>query len=645
MMELAHSDSQQERLRALQSYGIIDTEAEASFDDLAILAARICNLPLAAVSFVLEARQWFKASIGFGVRETPLTYSFCAHAIEHNDIFIVSDASNDLRFSDNPLVTGEFGVRFYAGVPVRSHDGIAMGTLCVVGTEPQPNGLEQFEAEALIMLARQVEMQLELRRRINEAQRDNERQVQLTDRLNWVANHDQLTELPNRALFQQQMKSAIANSRTHKSKTVVMLIDVDHFKQVNDSHGHDAGDALLCAIAQRLKSIIGTIGTVARIGGDEFAVILPDIMARSDLDQLITGGLDSLRKPFEYNGRYVECRASVGLAIFPDHAGSEDQLIKNADLALADAKLAGRNCAKIFRPALAREFDSVTAMLECARHAIDHNLIQPFYQPKLSLVTGQVKGFEALLRWTNAAGAIEYPSSITPAFDDRELAVAISDRMIDCVLSDMHAWTATGVKFDHVAINTSAADFASNEFGERLLEKIAQFGVLPTMIEIEVTESVILSRGGEQVHRALSLLRKNGVRVALDDFGTGYASLTSLKQFPITTLKIDRSFVSGLCTNMDDEAIVAALTTIGKRLGIETVAEGIETWDQVKKLVQLGATMGQGFVFSPAVGSEQVPFLCTQGHSQFALGNHPLRLRKQPSNFTNLNSPSLAIAR
>lgn len=617
MMPLAHDDSKHERLKALQSYGIIDTEAEAAFDDLAILAARICNSSLAAVSFVLEVRQWFKASIGFGVRETPLTHSFCARAIEHNDIFIVNDPSSDSRFSDNPFVTGEFGVRFYAGVPVRSQDGIAMGTLCVVGTEPRPNGLEPFETEALIMLARQVEMQLELRRRINEARCDNERQVQLTNRLNWVANHDQLTELPNRALFQQQLKSAIANSRTHKSKTVVMLIDVDHFKQVNDSHGHDAGDALLCAIARRLKSIIGTIGTVARIGGDEFAVILPDVVARSDLDQLITGGLDSLRKPFEHNGRSVECRASVGLAIFPDHAGSEEQLIKNADLALADAKLAGRNCAKIFRPALAREFDTVTAMLECARHAIDHSLIRPFYQPKLSLETGQIKGFEALLRWKNSAGAIEYPSSIAPAFEDRELAIAISDRMIDCILSDMHDWTATGVKFDHVAINTSAADFASNEFGERLLEKISQFDVLPTMIEIEVTESVILSRGAEQVHRALSLLRKNGVRIALDDFGTGYASLTSLKQFPITTLKIDKSFVSGLCKNIDDEAIVSALINIGNTLNIETVSEGVETWEQVKKLVELGATVGQGFVFSKAVGSEKIPLFCTRGHFQF----------------------------
>ena len=189
--------------------------------------------------------------------------------------------------------------------------------------------------------------------------------------------------------------------------------------------------------------------------------------------------------------------------------------------------------------------------------------------------------------------------------------------MIECILSDMHDWSATGVDFDHVAINTSAADFASNEFGERLLEKISQYGVLPTMIEIEVTESVILSRGAEQVHRALSLLRKNGVRVALDDFGTGYASLTSLKQFPITTLKIDKSFVSGLCKNIDDEAIVSALINIGNTLNIETVSEGVETWEQVKKLVELGATVGQGFVFSKAVGSEKIPLFCTRGHFQF----------------------------
>jgi diguanylate cyclase (GGDEF)-like protein len=207
---------------------------------------------------------------------------------------------------------------------------------------------------------------------------------------------------------------------------------VDHFKQVNDSYGHDAGDALLCAIAQRLETIIGELGAVARIGGDEFAVILPDISARSELDQLIMSGLESLREPFEHNGRFVECRASVGVAIYPDQAKSGEQLIKNADLALADAKMAGRNCAKLFRPALAREFDKVTAMLACARHAVDHGLIQPYYQPQFSLVSGQVKGFEALLRWKNAAGEVAYPSSILPAFDDRELAVAIRYARLVC---------------------------------------------------------------------------------------------------------------------------------------------------------------------------------------------------------------------
>jgi diguanylate cyclase (GGDEF)-like protein len=605
-------EADRQRIKALEAYDIIDTSAETAFDDLAVLAARICHVSLAAVSFVLDTRQWFKALVGFDVRETPLSQSFCLHAIEHNDMFVVRDALTDMRFCNNPLVVGEMGVRFYASVPFRSHDGIPLGALCVVGTDPRPDGLSIFEAETLRMLARQVETQLELRRRIIETEKDNERQAQLTGKLNWIANHDMLTSLPNRALFQQQLKSAIANSDLNNTKAVVMLVDVDHFKQVNDSYGHDAGDALLCAIAQRLKSIIGEIGTVARIGGDEFAVILPDIGARSELDQLIMSGLTSLRQPFAHNGRFVECRASVGVAVYPDQAKSGEQLIKNADLALADAKVAGRNCAKLFRPALAREFDKVTAMLACARHAIDHGLIQPYYQPQFSLETGQVKGFEALLRWKNAAGEVAYPSSILPAFDDRELAVAISDRMIDRILSDMRGWSATGVDFDHVAINTSAADFASNIFAERLLEKISHYGVLPTMIEIEVTESVILSRGGEQVHRALALLRKNGVKIALDDFGTGYASLTSLKQFPITTLKIDQSFVSGLCMNIDDEAIVAALTSIGKTLGIETVAEGVETWTQVEKLVKLGATLGQGFVFSKAVSAQHVPFLCAK---------------------------------
>lgn len=608
-------NSEKVRIDAIEAYGIIDTEAETCFDDLAALAARICDLPMAAISFVTDVRQWFKAAVGFEIREQPLDNSFCVQAIKQQDLFVVEDASTHAIFKDNPFVTGKMHVRFYAGIPIRSCDGIALGTLCVFGQSAKPGGLTPLQGETLTVLARQAESQLELRRAIKEHHGNNEREIRLPARLDWITNHDVLTKLPNRALFQQHLKTAIALSKEKQQSSVMLLVDVDHFKQVNDNYGHDVGDALLCAFAGRLDAIIGVRGTVARIGGDEFAVILPCLARESELDDFVTAMLKSLREPFEHKNRFFECRASIGISTFPDQADTLEEMIKNADLALADAKLSGRNCASMFRSSLASNFQLGNAMLDRARHAIERHLIIPFYQPKLSFETGQIRGFEALLRWQNDSGQIELPGTIAPAFDDQEIAVSITNRMIERILTDMRIWNETGVLFDHIAINTSAADFASNDFAERLLERLADFAILPTMIEIEVTESVVLSRGGKQVHRALSVLRDKGVSIALDDFGTGYASLANLKQLPITTLKIDKSFVSGLGKNIDDEAIVAAMTTLGRSLGIETVAEGVETWEQAEKLAELGATMGQGFVFSPAVSAERVPHFLARDSS------------------------------
>ena len=620
------SDASAARMRTLKAYRILDTEAELGFDELAALAAQICSTPMAAISFVCDIRQWFKAEIGIGRRETPLTHSFCARAIVQNDLFVIEDASAHPIFCDNPLVTGAMHVRFYAGMPIRSYNGIAIGTLCVVGQEARPDGLSPDQRRAMSILARQVESQLELRRSINERDRHSDEQQALTQRLNWVANHDQLTRLPNRALFRDRLTEAISHSRTTGKASVVMLVDIDHFKQVNDAQGHDAGDALLCAFAERLHCVIKGNGTVARIGGDEFAVIVPSIADERQIATVTNAILHKLREPFKHNGRSVECRASIGCATFPDHAQTAEELVKNADLALADAKAAGRNIARVFRNELALAFQHETEMLDRARTALAQEQIYPYYQPKLAFETGQIKGFEALLRWQTDDGDIALPAGIASAFDDRELSAAISDRIINQVLRDMHLWAIAGVPFDHVAINTSAADFASNDFAERLLSKLVTFGVSPTQIEIEVTESVVLSPNSQHVHRALAALSEAGMRIALDDFGTGFASLTSLKQLPITALKIDKSFVDGVGTDNEDEAIIGAITALGKKLGIDTIAEGVERWEQASRLAELGATLGQGYLFSRAVPANVVPFLLKRDHSR--LFNAVQRIRR-----------------
>jgi GAF domain-containing protein len=237
-----HSEFTKARMQAIASYEILDTEAEAGFDELASLAALVCGAPIAAISFVCDIRQWFKAIIGISVRETPLTHSFCAHAIQQDDVFVVEDASIHPAFSSSPIVTGRLHARFYAGVPIKSADGIALGSLCIIDRVARVEGLTPVESETLRTPARQVEFQLELRRTLVERESHLVQQEALTNELHWVASHDILTQLPNRTVFRRAMDAAIKQSNTAKNWTVVLLIDVDHFKQVNDNLGHDASE-------------------------------------------------------------------------------------------------------------------------------------------------------------------------------------------------------------------------------------------------------------------------------------------------------------------------------------------------------------------------------------------------------------------
>ena len=250
-----------------------------------------------------------------------------------------------------------------------------------------------------------------------------------------------------------------------------------------------------------------------------------------------------------------------------------------------------------------------SSMIQLARNAIRDDRIVPFYQPKFDLATREVVGFEALLRWRNARGRIGLPASIEAAFEDLEVAAAISDRMIERVIADMRGWLDKGVPFQNVAINASAAEFRRDNFAERVLEQLRAANIPTRCFQLEVTETVFLGRGAEYVHRALALLSSQGVKIALDDFGTGYASLRHLKQFPVDIIKIDQSFVRDMAIDPGDEAIIRAVINLGSSLGIKVVAEGIETEEQDRRLLELGCDFGQGFLFSKAAPAGRVPSL------------------------------------
>jgi diguanylate cyclase (GGDEF)-like protein len=385
----------------------------------------------------------------------------------------------------------------------------------------------------------------------------------------------------------------------------LLILDVDNFKAINDTLGHDAGDRMLATFAERLLAAGEMVQLVARLGGDEFAIV---IEAHSDEDVWQVGRqiFASLSKPFEYQGRLLACGASIGASRLWHDGGNRSEIMKAADIALYAAKSAGRGQLKLFEPSMKAEVEHRETMLAAARAAVAGDRIIPYFQPKVSLATSQIIGFEALLRWSDGDSAIKGADEIRPAFDDPTLGAALSERMIGATLAQIGRWLAAGVPFGHVAINLTAADFRRERFAEALLERLRQAAIPPSCLQIEVTETVFLGRGAGYVETVLRSLSESGIAVALDDFGTGYASLSHLSQFPIDILKIDRTFVQQLGRSAEADAITAAVVNLGHCLGMKIVAEGVETAAQEVRLRTLGCDVGQGFLYSKALPAEAV---------------------------------------
>jgi diguanylate cyclase (GGDEF)-like protein/PAS domain S-box-containing protein len=434
------------------------------------------------------------------------------------------------------------------------------------------------------------------------------------DRLQWTASHDGLTKLPNRLLFQQRLDEALA--RAGGSGFVgVLLLDLDDFKLINDTLGHDAGDALLCAVAERLTLSVGSAGTVSRLSGDEFAIVVEGGADRRLIQRTATKIMASFEEPFVHQQRLFDCHGSLGISISPDNSSKRSALLKDADIALYAAKAEGGAKLKFYEPSMRNEMQNRSSMLLLARDALVNDWIVPHYQPKVDLASGQINGFEALLRWEHPTQGLHGPDTVAAAFQDLDLAASISDRMIGLVIADMQRWSAEGVPFGHVAINAAAAEFRRGNFGETLIERLNAAGLSPERMQVEVTETVFLGRGAEYVETALRFLNAAGVAIALDDFGTGYASLSHLKQFPVDCIKIDRSFIRDLHEDPDDEAIVRAVISLCKTLGIKIVAEGIETSAQAAYLRKYGCDFGQGFWFGAAIPCADVAGLLLANES------------------------------
>lgn len=438
-----------------------------------------------------------------------------------------------------------------------------------------------------------------------------------------VANHDALTGLPNRAHFQQRLERALVEAQQNSTSVSLLLIDLDHFKDVNDALGHDAGDALLKATAERLLKLVRDSDMVARFGGDEFAVIVMEPLTLADANRLANRLIEQLSQPFEYSGRTFASKASIGIAAFPDHGSTAMELLKDADIALYRAKADGRNRVVTYSSMLRFAIEQRLALAEEVRQAISKQEIIPFYQPKVSLSTGKITGFEALARWRHPTKGLLTPAAFAAMFDDPELAMAIGRQILTKVASDLRGWLDHGLDLGRIAVNLSSAQFNDLGLVDEILGILDDQRVSPCHLEVEVTETVLLGRQGDIIAANLNRFHERGILIALDDFGTGYASLTHLKQFPVGHVKIDRSFIEDLVQDEGDEAIVAAITGLGKSLKMQITAEGVETQEQVQRLRALGCHNAQGYFYSKPMDAADVPrFLQTFRESHAPLQDY-----------------------
>jgi len=440
--------------------------------------------------------------------------------------------------------------------------------------------------------------------------------------LNWAAFHDPLTKLPNRTLFRIRKKAAIDAARDTGKFVALIVLDLNDFKQVNDTLGHSAGDHILEETAKRLRACVAPDVTIARLGGDEFAIILPNLSSPQDYIEPMARIGAILGKSISFQNMHVQIRHCAGVALWPRDGEEIADLLIAADLALYAAKSGVPGTVVEFDPSLRDASERRAGMLAAAKLALEEDRVVPYYQPKIDLQTGDIIGWEALLRIRKESIHILPPSEIAAAFSDAEIGVQLTDRMFSKVLSDLASWHAQGIDVGRIAINLSGGDFRQQGLSERVRSLAEQSGVTLDHIELEVTETVLIGDFGHEVSRELQALRDWGALVALDDFGTGYASLTHLQQLPVDVIKIDRSFIEKIdSTDLKATTVIDAVVQMAKRLGIQTVAEGVETWEQVRYLKASGCSIVQGYLFSPPISATKVPDFLTSTEPKRALAH------------------------
>jgi diguanylate cyclase (GGDEF)-like protein len=473
-------------------------------------------------------------------------------------------------------------------VPLRTDDKVR-GVLCICSKRPEAFGAEELN----FLEATSSVLSTALQRIDSEA------------RLAYLAQFDPLTGLPNRALLADRFSQMIVQARRRGSPLAVLFIDLDQFKDVNDTLGHAGGDALLQQVALRLQGAVRTGDTVARISGDEFAIVLTDLVRPEDAALVAQKIIDGLGTPLDVDGREVFVTASVGIAAFPADGVEAETLIGAADAAMYRAKQSGRNAYQFFTAEINQRSRARVQLGSELRRALEREEFVLFYQPRYQLASRQPSGAEALLRWKHPERGMVAPSEFIPVLEETGLIVPVGEWALRRACEDLKSWQSTAPRVGPVSVNLSARLFRQPDLHERIKLLISASGVDPRLVEFEITESQLMQdpQHGIDVMRALC---DAGMSIAIDDFGTGYSSLAYLTQFPVSALKIDRSFVRDMSRDRIDGTIVRTVIEMGHNLGFTVIAEGVETEEQATLLQRLGCEQAQGYLFGHPMPAEEL---------------------------------------
>ncbi len=697
------------RLIALAEHGLSAGVAVPSLDPIVDIAVRLFDVPAAAANMIGSDHVFLAASSGIGDSDFRRDVSFCAHAITQDGVMVVADAREDPRFHDNPLVQAG-NIRFYAGVPLRSPSGHALGALCILDSQPR-DGFSREDRARLKDLATMASEKLELRRletasdavpsefaaiaatspyavicfdtnrritawnpaavdmfgyradeamscdisllipdhelaRVEEAMRrvlgggapptketnrltgrrkdgslfpadlswshwrlgdelhfgaivqDVTDRVEQADALHRLANFDSLTGLANRNLIHARGAAILAGH----AAAAMITIDLDGFKDVNDTLGHAVGDAILQETARKLTEIVPSGAAVARIGGDEFAILLPETGDPLRVAMLTETLIAAITEPIVIDGHEIRVAGSCGIAIAPQHGETVEDLLGSADLALFQAKTGGRGRWHIYMPTLRAEAVA-RRMYDAELHrAVERDELRLHYQPLVRLSDGALMGAEALIRWEHPVRHLLQPAAFLPALEGGPLAATVGAWVLDRACAQARLWREHHPAF-RISVNLFAAQFRADDLPMLVAETLARHGLPAGALKLEITENIVLDQV-QLVLPQLEAIRARGVALAFDDFGTGYASLNLLKNYPISHIKIDKSFIQAMQDSPHDRAIVTSLINLSHQLNLAVIAEGVESDAQRAFLRAEGCEEGQGYLFGRPMSAD-----------------------------------------